>query len=65
MTDETELLRRLIEEEIDYRLRDRPSNRPINSREIARQVSEEVLRRLERYGAQVIRLHALKDDLED
>jgi hypothetical protein len=59
MTDESDLLRRLIEQELSYHLASQPHNRPPSPREIARRVAEDVLRQLDRLGAQVVRMHAL------
>jgi predicted nuclease with RNAse H fold len=73
MTDETELLRQLIEREIDLlrQLMEReidtamhgklPST-PADMRRFAKRIAEEVLRQLERAGAQVVRIHANRRD---
>jgi hypothetical protein len=65
MTDETELLRRLIEDEVAYQLIRRQDNQPLDPAYIGQRVAEEVLRRLERMGAQVVKLHALGPRGED
>jgi hypothetical protein len=60
MTDETDLLRRIIEEEVADALRrvQHQDNRPLDPSYIAHRVAEEVLRQLDRVGAQVVRMHA-------
>jgi len=59
MTDESDLLRRLIEKEILWQIEDRrASNRPLDAHRIAEAVADEVMRQLERMGAQVVRMHA-------
>jgi hypothetical protein len=66
MTDETDLLRRLIEEEVAEALRRvGQDNRPLDPSYIAHRVAEEVLRQLERMGAQVIKMHANRRRGED
>jgi hypothetical protein len=59
MTDETDLLRRIIVDEVaDALRRVGQGNQPPDPSYIAHSVAEEVLRQLERMGAQVVRMHA-------
>ena len=54
MTDESELLRRLIEAEVVHQL----GHKPFTHRQLAGRVAEEVMHHLQRFGVQVVRLHA-------
>ena len=54
MTDESELLRLLIEREVERYVRD-----------MSEGIAQEVLRHLARMGAQVVRLHANGEPQED
>lgn len=65
MTDESDLLRRLLEDEIDNRLRYRPSNEPLKPRQLAQEIAEEVIRRLRNYGVSVVGLHTNPSRGED
>src|SRR5262252_8723490 len=58
VTDESDLLRRLIEDKLEEVLIGRPANTALNTRRIAEKVAEEVLADLRRLGAQVVRMHA-------
>jgi len=57
VTDESDLLFWLIERDLFEQLHNSPVFGPVNMRRVAERVSEEVMRQLERRGAQVVRLH--------
>lgn len=60
MTDESEILRRIIEDRVrDHLKRAESSNNPPDVYEIARRIAEDVLRDIERLGVQILRMHAL------
>jgi len=65
MTDESDLLRRLIEDKLEEVLIGRPTNTALNTRRVAEKVAEEVLADLRRLGAQVVRMHANERRGED
>jgi len=54
VTDESELLRRLIATEIVHQL----GRKPVPHRKLACRVAEEVMMHLQRFGIAVVRLHA-------
>lgn len=59
MTDESDLLRRVIETEVERQIEKlRPGNQPPDARRLAQVIAEEVLYQLRRFGAQVVRIHA-------
>jgi hypothetical protein len=66
MTDESDLFRQLLADELERELSEKPlSNRPIDVNRVARKVAEEVIEQLRKRGISIVGLHKMSGETDD